>query len=105
MLDRPDFDAAFDRRLDLHLGTLIPLFQRLYGSDDVARSQFQSLLLDMQQAWAERSDALRSLDAGREAEPTWFQSNRMLGGVCYVDRYAGGLAGIRTSIPYFVQLG
>ncbi len=29
----------------------------------------------------------------------------MLGGVCYVDRYAGGLHGIRESIPYFRELG
>ena len=29
----------------------------------------------------------------------------MLGGVCYVDRYAGSLAGIRDSIPYFQELG
>ena len=29
----------------------------------------------------------------------------MLGGVCYVDRYAGTLAGIREQIPYFRELG
>jgi amylosucrase len=105
MLDRSDLDAAFDRRLDQHLGTLIPLFQQLYGSDDIARSQFQLLLLDMQQSWSERSVGLRELDVARESDPTWFQSNRMLGGVCYVDRYAGGLAGIAKRIPYFVELG
>ncbi|KRE74454.1 hypothetical protein ASG77_07025 [Arthrobacter sp. Soil762] len=37
--------------------------------------------------------------------PDWFQSNRMLGGVCYVDLYAGNLAGLRKRIPYFRELG
>ena len=29
----------------------------------------------------------------------------MLGGVCYVDRYAGSLDGVRRQIPYFRELG
>jgi amylosucrase len=32
-------------------------------------------------------------------------SHRMLGGVCYVVRYAGNLAGVRAKIPYFKELG
>jgi amylosucrase len=41
----------------------------------------------------------------READPTWFQSEQMLGGVCYVDLFAGDLAQLRTKIPYFQELG
>ena len=37
--------------------------------------------------------------------PDWFQSQQMLGGVCYVDLFAGDLAGIRERIPYFKELG
>ncbi|MBZ0275617.1 MAG: amylosucrase, partial [Anaerolineae bacterium] len=37
--------------------------------------------------------------------PTWFQSHSMMGGVCYVDRFAGNLSGIRSKIPYFTELG
>ncbi|MBI5160817.1 MAG: DUF3459 domain-containing protein [Micrococcales bacterium] len=59
----------------------------------------------MRASWASRSDALRSSDARRDTDPAWFQSSRMLGGVCYVDRYGGDLAGIRSRIPYFVELG
>ena len=29
----------------------------------------------------------------------------MMGGVCYVDRFAGDLAGVRARIPYFEELG
>ena len=50
-------------------------------------------------AAAERPDDLRALDAAREADPDWFLANRMLGGVCYVDRYAGDLAGRARAHP------
>jgi amylosucrase len=101
MLDRLDFD----RRRDRHLPRLSGLFQRLYGADVEAQDEFLLLLADLEQAWSERSETLRQLDTEREFSPGWFQSNTMLGGVCYVDRFAGGLAGIRSRIPYFVELG
>jgi amylosucrase len=101
MLDRLDFD----RRRDRHLPRLSGLYQALYGSDVAAQDQFLLLLGDLEESWSERSEALRALDMARESTPDWFQSNRMLGGVCYVDRFAGGLSGIRSRIPYFVELG
>jgi amylosucrase len=52
-----------------------------------------------------RPAELRGLDAARELEPEWFQFQDMLGGVCYVDLFAGDLDGIRARIPYFVELG
>ena len=55
--------------------------------------------------WLARPAELQALDAAREADPTWFQSERMLGGVCYVDLFAGDLAGLRAKIPYFKELG
>jgi len=45
------------------------------------------------------------LDAERENNPDWFQSNQMLGGVCYVDLFAGNLKGVQEKIPYFKELG
>ncbi len=56
-------------------------------------------------AAAERPDDLRTLGAVRGADPDWFRSNRMVGGVCYVDRYATDLDGVRARIPYFRELG
>ena len=48
---------------------------------------------------------MHKLDAQREADPRWFHSEKMLGGVCYVDLYAGNLKGVRARIPYFKELG
>ena len=41
----------------------------------------------------------------REAQPGWFYSNRMLGGVCYVNLFSGDLTKMRSKIPYFKELG
>jgi glycosidase len=57
------------------------------------------------QSWIERSVELKSLDASRESDPLWYQSNQMLGGVCYVDLFAGNLQKLRSKIPYFKELG
>jgi amylosucrase len=57
------------------------------------------------QSWKERPHDLKILDKKRELNPEWYLSNQMLGGVCYVDRYAGNLEGIRAKIPYFKELG
>jgi len=65
----------------------------------------ENLLKSMAKASFERPADLRELDRQREQNPLWFQSNQMLGGVCYVDLFAGNLEGIRAKIPYFKELG
>lgn len=98
-------DPEFLARVDAHFPTLHDLFRRLYGERDDASEQLAAVVAEAARSWRARPLELRALDAQREATPHWFESERMLGGVCYVDRYAGGLAGIRESIPYFQELG
>jgi amylosucrase len=100
----PEWEA-FTRRLDLHLPTLERLFRSLYGERADWRGHLASLVAECARSWQERPADLKELDAAREADPDWFQSGGMLGGVCYVDRYAGTLAGLRDQIPYFTRLG
>ena len=59
----------------------------------------------MASSWLERPARLKDLDTQREQTPDWFLSNQLVGGVCYVDLFAGDLVGIRKSIPYFKELG
>ena len=56
-------------------------------------------------SWQARDPELQKLDKARELDPDWYLSNKMLGGVCYVDKYAKNLAGIKAQIPYFKELG
>lgn len=98
-------DPTFRRRLDRHLPTLGGLFHSLYGTRTDWLDQLAALVVQSARSWQERPEDLRALDVERESDTGWFQSNDMLGGVCYVDRYAESLEGVRARIPYFKELG
>lgn len=98
-------DADLRRRIEEHLPTLHGLFAELYGDRDDGFEQLAAVVDEAAASWRARPLELRARDQQREDDPDWFRSQRMLGGVCYVDRYAGSLAGIREQIPYFRELG
>ncbi|RUR03059.1 amylosucrase [Labedella endophytica] len=97
--------TTYDERLSAELPRLQSLFGRIYGDAPSAASEFDVLLQDLERSWNDRSAAMRALDERHEADPDWFSSHQMLGGVCYVDLYAGTLDGVRERIPYFRELG
>ncbi len=100
-----DARAVFERRLDAHFPAVFRLLHALYGERYDFFYHLEQILIAAAQNFAARSPDLHALDAAREADPGWFQGEGMLGGVCYVDRFAGTLAGIRDKIPYFKELG
>jgi len=95
----------FGRRFETYFPELERLFRTLYGAREDWTDQLASLVIACAVSWQDRPADLKELDARREADPDWFQARQMLGGVCYVDRYAGNLAGLRSRIPYFTELG
>ncbi len=97
--------AEFRQRFDRHFPDLYRLFHALYGSRPDFQDQLTALVTQIARSWKERPADLKAVDAEREHTTGWFQSNDMLGGVCYVDRYAEDLGGLRTRIPYFKELG
>ena len=102
--EAPDREV-FEERFDRHFPSLFRLFHDLYGARDDWLDQLTELVVESARTWAERPADLKALDAQREDNSGWFQANSMLGGVCYVDRYAEDLAGVRSRIPYFKELG
>jgi amylosucrase len=100
----PDWEA-FRRRLQVHFPTLFPLLLELYSDQYDFFYQVERILALAASSWLERPAELKALDVQREQHPDWFQSEKMLGGVCYVDLFAGDLAGLRQRIPYFQELG
>jgi len=98
-------DDAFLARFDEQFPRLHDLFARLYGERRDGQEQLAQTIAEASVSWNARPLELKVRDARRAVDPDWFQSERMLGGVCYVDRYAGNLAGIRDQIPYFRELG
>lgn len=97
--------AVFESRFAVHFPTLHNLFTEIYGHRDDCGAQLISLVGEAAASWADRDPGLKDLDAKRESEPDWYQSGDMLGGVCYVDRFAQNLDGVRDKIPYFRELG
>ncbi len=106
--DRVAFEEsenAFWERLETHFPRLFRLYLSLYRDHYDFFYYLEELLVIMARAWSDRPPELKTLDVAREADPLWHQANQALGGVCYVDRFAGDLDGIREKIPYFKELG
>src|SRR4029079_4123283 len=92
-------------RLEQHHLDIFEPLELLYGEASdvaaVARARVQ-LVVD---AAVQRPDPLRLLDRRREIDPAWFQRSRVVGYVCYVDRFAGTLDGVRHHLDYLGELG
>ena len=95
----------FSTRLQKHFPALFQLYFELYGARYDLFFHLEDLLTSLARSWFARPDDLRKLDKAREKNPLWFQSNQMLGGVCYVDLFANDLKGVKSKIPYFKELG
>lgn len=96
---------TFRERLDAHFPRLFALLLQLYGTHYDFFYHLEQLLQVIAHSWLERSAELKELDQRRAANPDWFESNKMLGGVCYVDLFAKNLKGLEQQIPYFRELG
>ncbi|MEZ4676484.1 MAG: amylosucrase [Caldilineaceae bacterium] len=103
-LDLPAWQS-FEERLTRHFPQLFELLVGLYGNHYDFFYHLTQIVALAARSWLTRPDALKALDAEREANPTWHQSETMLGGVCYVDLFAGDLQKLRAKIPYFQELG
>lgn len=98
-------DKDFVSRLDTNFITTFAIFAELYGHRNDCLDQLTELVKLLGRSWRDRDPTLKKLDKEREVDKEWYLSNKMLGGVCYVDRYGEDLEGIRARIPYFKELG
>lgn len=96
---------AFEQRLTQYLPTLANELSSVYGERDDFLSFLDALIQAAYQSWQARPTALKAQDAEHEQNPDWFTSEKMVGGVCYVDLFAGNLPSIIQKIPYFQELG
>jgi amylosucrase/maltose alpha-D-glucosyltransferase/alpha-amylase len=96
---------AYVDRLRRHFPRLFSRLHALYGGHYDFFYHLESILASTTEKWLERSSELKALDALRGGDPTWFQSNRMVGAMCYVDLFAGDLKGLRERVSYLTELG
>jgi amylosucrase len=95
----------FSARLKAQLPALIQQLGGVYADYAAFATFIQKLITSMYASYNARPAELKALDKKRAKNPTWFQSQKMVGGVCYVDLYAKNLSGLRAQIPYFKSLG
>jgi amylosucrase len=97
-------DAFLTRLEQLSFDILEPL-SLVYGGVADPEKLATDLILEALDAAVQRPVPLRLLDRRREIDPAWFQRSRMIGYVCYADRFAGSLAGVRQRLDYLADLG
>ena len=95
----------FSSRLQRNFPKLFTLYSDVYSDRYDFFFYLEDLIVSIARLWLSRPQDLRELDIARESNPRWFESNQMLGAVCYVDLFAENLEGIRAKIPYFKELG
>ncbi|MGF1590214.1 MAG: amylosucrase [Pleurocapsa sp.] len=103
-VDRVEWQGYLER-IKTHFPRLFRLLYQLYGNQYDFFYHLENILATGTKMWLERSDDLKALDVMRQADPQWYQSNRMVGAMCYVDLFAGNLQGICDRIPYLTELG
>ncbi len=107
VLDALDDSAQqiFLRRLEAHFPRVFHALHKVYGDQYDFFYHLEQILLSVARVYVDRPADLKALDRQREAEPLWFQSERMVGGVYYVDLFAGDLQRLREKLPYLEELG
>jgi amylosucrase len=95
-------DTLFDLRWRRSEADLLQPFRLLYGAKPEAEARLKAVL---RKAWEARPEALKALDLERDLMPDWFLSEKMVGYVFYVDRFARTLNGIHDRLDYLQSLG
>jgi amylosucrase len=103
-LDPSEADA-FLTRLDLLAPDISGPLAQVYGGHADVDALVAACVLDALEATAARAPALRRLDRRREIDPAWFQRARMVGYVCYTDRFSETLKGFQPHLDYLAELG
>ena len=100
----PDWHV-FEQRTGQHFPQLFDLLSKIYGPRYDFFYHVETILQTAAQMWLDRPPEMKSLDAMREAQPQWYQSNQVIGAMAYVDLFAGDLGGLQERIPYLQELG
>ncbi len=95
----------FDRRLEEHFPKLMHELDNVYNNNEAVLPMLEQLIAQAWQSYSQRNSSLKDIDIARENDPDWILSNKQVGGVCYVDLFAGDLQGLKAKIPYFQELG
>lgn len=91
----------FARRLEQHRKELKQLFDSLYHDDNA----FQYFCSMLRKYYDDRSEALKAMDASREANPGWYKDQNILGMLAYTQCFGKTLKGVQSHLDYLQETG
>ena len=100
----PDW-AEFKARLDGEFARLAELLWNLYRDRPDFAYQLERIIEDAFRSFQARPLELKERDRTFQPESGWFLSEKQLGAVAYVDRFAGNIKGLAKRLPYLKELG
>ena len=86
--------SAFEERYAQHWPDLLTLLRGIYPDRPDLDLHLSRLMRTCAEAWASRSERLKSRDRLCQANPTWFVESKWIGATLYVDLFAGDFAGL-----------
>jgi amylosucrase len=92
-------------RLERYFADFYESFAKLYHARPDFEAQLEAFVPLLIAEYGNRADSLKKLDLEREITTDWFQRETMVGGIYYVDLFAGNLQGVRQHLPYLQELG
>jgi amylosucrase len=95
----------FKNRLYKEWERLFVYLHQLYGWQYDFFYTLERIFNLLVQYWLQRPAELKLLDEKREADPLWFLSENVVGGVLYVDLFSDNLSKLDEHISYFKELG
>ena len=101
----PMATTRFIARIDRVYADAFRALSLVYGGRTDVVALIDDLLDTALSTVATRSQDLQRRDAAREIDTEWFLDEAMFGYVCYADRFAGDLRGVRDRIDYLRELG
>lgn len=101
-MHKGEWETVFAERFARHKDELKWLYCELYHGDMQAYDYFTGMLY---RAWQARPEALRAIDAQREADPQWYRGHDMTGMLMYVKAFASTLNGVREKLDYIRDCG
>ncbi len=88
---------TYKKRFSKHIDELKWLYMELYDDEE----SFKQLCSRMETFYRERDSLLKKSDASREADPSWYKRNDLLGMMLYIEQFAGNINGVRSRLDYF----
>lgn len=95
----------FSIRLEKELDRLVSLLYELYGNRPDFAFWVEDIVVHAFESFRARPAWLKERDRQLPPESGWFRSEKQMGAVCYVDRWAKDFQGLQSRIPYLEELG